>query len=842
MRNVLRQIIPSMFHRRLLLLGLVSFGVIVLLAAQTAKLTTGSEYRDRRQTIKRHLENATYTPTSRGRIYDRRGRILAEDRPGWDVQVSFALLSGNWAYDQAQAAAERETGARAWDALTPAEQGQLTQRRIESYLVKIESLKFTLAELGGVETDQIEQRQQEVVRWVQTMGANATAKNREKKFKILTEDQAKNLSWAEVHVPVREETQPHSVLYDVTPDTVTWIDQFIAKARQEDEAYEAALEKAKDLDQPPPPDTREYEAWLEVRPVRVRQRHYPWESRTFMFDRSTLPGPLKNNEPMVVTVEGIGRHIIGTLRRINTSDDLWDKRPFSRKSTNGTPPTIDLSGYRPNDLIGRLGIERSMESVLRGKLGQRVIHLDTGKESTVRPDPGSDVQLSIDIQLQMRAQAVMSQDPAIGLMRSQNWHNSGYKPEEPSQVPAPGDALNGAAIVIDIDNGEVLAAVSVPGATLDLIDNRSGEFYGDFENLTRYFRPVQLGYEPGSTNKPLVLAAAITDGILGPDEEIDCSQGHLWENKPTTFRDWIYRPPHFTTFGSLDGVEAITVSSNVFFGRVAQMFGKQMSTNREVWWFNQFGFARRVGSGLYEEVAGSLPPLDKKVSEQDAAYMAIGEGAMSVTPMQVANAHATLARGGLFIPPTFILDHSRPGPPRKAEQLHLSPAARDRALRGMEASANYKGTSWTDRGTTYWIGFEDKSHERIFNMPGVTVIAKSGTADAPPFRRRFDGGEEKPDGSIANPGEFDRNGAILREGYHAWVVALVQPDGEPRPTHAIACVVEYAGSGGRVSGPIVNQLIRALAMEKYLGQAAYDAVAPAVNPGASEAGNGGVAR
>lgn len=833
MRNVLRQIIPSMFHRRLLLLGGVSLVVMVMLAAQTTKLTTGSEYNQRRQTIKEHLENATYTPTARGRIYDRKERLLAEDRPGWDVQVSFALLSGNWAYDQAQAAAERRAGRDAWNALTPAEQGQLTRQHLEPYLLKIESLKFTLAELGGIPPEQIEQRQQEVVRWVQTMGANATAKNREYKYKILTEDQAKNLTWAEVDVPVREEYQPHSILFDVTPDTVTWIDQFIAKARQEQEVYEAALRTAVDQERPPPPDMREYEAWLEVSPVRVRQRQYPWESRTFAFDRSTLPGPLKNAEPIVVTVDGIGRHIIGTLRRINTSDNLWDQRPFSTPSDHGGPPVIDLSGYRPNDLIGRLGIERSMESVLRGQLGQRIIHLDTGQESITRPVAGNDVYLTIDIQLQMRAQAIMSQDPAIGLMRSQDYHHSGYDPAEPSAVPKPGDALNGAAIVLDIDNGEVIAAVSVPGTTLDMIDNRSAEFYGDFENLTRYFRPVQYGYEPGSTNKPLVLAAAITDGILGPDEKIDCSQGYLWDNKPTTFRDWIYRAPHFTTFKQLDGIEAITVSSNVFFGHVAQMFGKQMSFNREVWWFNQFGFARRIGSGLYEEIAGSLPPLDKPVSEQDAAYMAIGEGAMAVTPMQVANAHATLARGGLFIPPTFIQDRSRPGQPRQASQLHLSPAATDRALRGMKASANSRGTDWSNRGTTYWIGFEDNSHERIFDVPGVTVMAKSGTADAPPFRRRFDGGENKPDGSIAVPGEFDRDGVVIREGYHAWVVALVQPDGEPRPTHAIACVVEYAGSGGRVSGPIINQLIRALALENYLGPAARAGVNPAVTASAT---------
>lgn len=829
MRNALRQIIPSMFHRRLLLLGVLSLGLMALLAAQTAKLTTGEEHERRQAALKAHLENATYTPTSRGKIFDRKGRLLAEDRPGWDVQVSFSLLSGNWAYDQAEAAARRTMSRQDWRSLTLDQQSELTRQYIEPYFLKIEELKVTLAGLGGVEPDDIEDRQQEVVRWVQTMGANATAANRRQKYKILTEDQAKNLSWAEVDVPVREEYQPHSVLYDVTPEVVTRIDQFIAKAQREDEAFNAAIKQAKDNGQPAPPDTREYDAWLGVSPVRVRQRVYHWETRTFEFDRSTLPGTLANPQPLLVTVDGIGRHIIGTLRPIHKGDPHWDRYPFTRDNPDPDgPPIVDLAGYRPNDPIGRFGIERSMESVLRGSRGQRVLHLDTGQETIQPTVAGNDVHLTVDMQLQMRMQAIMSQDPAIGLMRSQTWHHSGYEPGTNRQIPAPGDALNGAAIVLDIDNGEVVGAVSVPGISINDLEQRSVEIYSDFANLSMMFRPVAYRYEPGSTNKPLVLAAGITDGVIGPDETIDCTRGYLWEGSPHVFRDWIHRPDkgQNLNFGTLTGVEALTVSSNVFFGHLAQKFGQNDDYSRLAEWFSMFGFGRLAGSGLNEEVRGALPPPGSPVTERQAAYMAIGEGAMSATPMQVANALATLARGGLFIPPTFIQDRSRIGAPRQASDLQLSPAARDRALRGMKASANFRGTSGIDRGTTYWIGFDDGSHERVFDVPGVAIMAKSGTAQPPPFRRAFDGGEEKPDGTIAQAGEYDPKGVVIREGYHAWVTVLVQPEGEPRPTHAIAVVVEYAGSGGRTAGPIANQIIRALAIEGYLGTTALEAVSP----------------
>ncbi|MEM9883932.1 MAG: penicillin-binding transpeptidase domain-containing protein [Planctomycetota bacterium] len=814
MRSVLRQVIPSMFHRRLLLLAAVFGGLLLMLGLQTARITTGSQHEQRRDILRKALERPTLTPTSRGVIRDRKGRLLAEDRPGWDVLVSFRVLSGHWAYEQALAAARRDVGRTAWRAMSAAARDERARAFVQPYTLQTEQLRVVLAELGGVPLDQIEDRQRDVVAWVQKMAANATARRRDRQIRVLKRatDEA-DLSWAEVYVEVAEEYQSHAVLTDVAPETVSRIDRFVALAQREREARDAAVDRGET------PSATEYDVWLEVTPQRVRQRAYPWESRTFAFDRSTLPGPLQSDTPIEITIDGISRHVIGTLRTINDSDRTWYERPFTVRPPEGEPYT-DLAGYRPGDLIGRFGVERSYESVLRGTRGQRITHLDTGQTAVVRPAPGTDVHLTIDAQLQMRAQAVMSHDPRVGLMRSQPWHAAGDDPKAPKL----GVPLNGAAVILDIDNGEVLAAVSVPGVSLEAIETGSRALFGDYDNRPTVFRPVQYRYEPGSTNKPLVLAAAITDGVVGPDEPIDCSQGHLWEQHPNRFREWIYRPRYGSqTFGTIDGVEAITVSSNVFFGKLAQRFGRQMSFGRVAWWFSQFGFGRRVDVGLFEEVAGELPGAGDPVSESDAAYMCIGEGRLSVTPLQVANAHATLARGGRFIAPTFVQARSRLRPQVVAD-LQLSPAARERALRGMQRSANFRGSSALERGTTYWVTLPDGSHAKTFNLPGVEVLAKSGTAEAPPLRRAFAGGETKPDGTTAEPGEYDPRGEVIRAGYHAWVVALVRPEGEAQPTHAVAVVVEYAGSGGRVAGPIVNQLLRALAAEGYLGDTARDAV------------------
>ena len=792
MRGILRQTVPSMFHRRLLLLAAVAVGVVALLGTQTARLTTGQQFETRRASVEAALKRTDLTPTVRGRILDRKGRVLAEDKPGVDVLVNFRVMNGDWAFNRAVDAARRDLGRERWAALDAVQREAVVYEYIAPYERQAETLWAVLADLGRLDPGEITARRDRAVRWVQRLSAEATRARQAKRINALR-DESQTVGWADNYVTVAEELQPHIILTDVTDDVRNRIAYFIAQANRERESFD----RRRALD-PATPDDREYQVWLEVFPEHVKQRRYPWESRTLVVDRSTLPGPLRSDAPVELKVNGIGRHVLGALRRIHDGDRQWHDQPYYVTDGDGNVVTTDLAGYYDGDPIGAFGVERSMEPVLRGTRGQRIHHLDTASDEVIRPAPGTDVHLTLDIQLQARLQAIMSHDPRVGLMRSQLWHHAGTKPTNPQ----PGDPLNGAAIVLSIDNGEVLAAASVPGFSLLDLENDSVEVYGDHVNAPYRFRPIsgyQDLYEPGSTNKPLVLAAAITDGVLGPDELLDTSLGRLWEDRPRNYRDWIVKAGG-QPFGPIDGVEALKVSSNVFFGLIAQRYGltRGMGFNRLAWWFSQFGFGRRLGVGLYEEVAGTIPPLDQPLSEADAAYMAIGEGALGTTPLQVVNAHATLARGGVFIPPTFIQDRSRPDGQRRSHDLHLSAAARERALRGMWESAHAL------TGTTRAIRFGPTT-ELNFTVPGVRVYAKSGTAEPPPLRRPH------PDGS------YDPSGEVIRTGNHAWVVALLQPKGESSPTIAVAVVAEFAGSGGRVCGPFVNQIAYALKAEGYLG-------------------------
>ena len=840
MRGLLRDIIPGMFHRRLLLLALLLLLFVVALGAKTVQLTTGGAHATSRGALEERLRQTTLIPTVRGRIYDRKARLLAEDRPGWDVHVHFSVFNGDWAFDRAADAARRAYGRTVWKSLTLAEKQVAAEPFEEAYLLQISRMWVTLAEIGGVSPQVIERRQREVVARVGKLTANASAYARRQRMERLNKDR-EDVSFTETYTPAAEELQTHAILYDLSPEQLERVYVFVDQAKLEQDAWARSVREASNAGASSPPDTRTYGIWLSVEPRRVNQRSYPWETHAVVIDRSTLPGTLRHDTPIEARVEGVARHVIGSMRRINRDDKLWASRPYRRQAeltdeqvaagVEPPPPVIDLGGYQAGDLIGRSGVEASMESVLRGTRGRTVRSRHTANETTEPPTAGQDVTLTLDVQLQARIQALMAHDPRVGLMYSKGWHHAPVKP----RGTKPGDPLNGAAIVLDIETAEVLAAVSVPGLSLaDYTDASRGTF-SNHRDAPYRFRPLEGVYDPGSTNKPLIAAAAITDGILAPDEELDLTGGKLWKHSKS-FRDWIYRPVNgMITFGHMDAIEAIAVSSNVFFGQLAQRWGmSEFGYGRVPWWLSQYGMGRKAGCGLHESAGVLMRPdvleaLPDTQPESTAAYMTIGEAGLSVTPLQVVAAHATLARGGLYVPPTLVSDASRPGPPRETWRLNLSPAARDRALRGMDRSANFKGTDGRDRGTTYLIRPQGND-ERVFNCPGVHVYAKSGTAQAAPQRATLDDGrpvsKNNPD-----PETGATVGEVLREGNHGWIVALVRPENEPQPTHVIAVVVEYGGSGGSVAGPIVNQIIYALRDEGYLGEVP----APASNAGVSAA-------
>jgi cell division protein FtsI/penicillin-binding protein 2 len=175
----------------------------------------------------------------------------------------------------------------------------------------------------------------------------------------------------------------------------------------------------------------------------------------------------------------------------------------------------------------------------------------------------------------------------------------------------------------------------------------------------------------------------------------------------------------------------------------------------------------------------------------DAMLMAIGQGPVAWTPLHAADSYATLARGGLRITPRILADA-----PPQARDLHLDPESIDLAMRGLDLAAN------DELGTGSSIAYASGS-EPIFDVPGVDVWGKTGTATAVSLLG------EDPDGDGPEPRP------VLRAGDHSWYVVLAGREGL-QPRYAIAVIIEYGGSGGRVAGPVTEQIIYALVAEGYL--------------------------
>ncbi len=761
--RLIRRLVPSMYRRRLWLLAGGALGVVGVLASQMWRLTV-AEAAVWRHKAESALVQRRLIPTARGQVLDRRLRVLAMDKPSYDVGVRYPVITGEWAYRQARRAAYRANRAT-WPQLDEQQRDRLIAQYQPPFDAQVQQLWQALCELGGVDQATLDQRCATIVRRVkQTV---SVVWGRRLKQRLAQED--KPVSLADVSQPIGEQVAAHAVLENVDHDALIRVQSHIAQADHQ-------------------PDRS---VWQQVSIEAARHRAYPLETLTLVLDRNTLPTPLRDPTPIEITVEGVGLHTLGALRGVWRED--VQRRPYRRTNRAGRS-TVDLGGYLPGDRVGYWGIEKAQEDRLRGVRGQVVARLDLDQQDRQEPAPGEDVVLTLDIRLQGRIQAIM--DPRFGLMTVQPWHAQNT-PSDPLR-PQLGEPLNGAAVVLDVATSDVLAAVSVPGFGLQRWRQQRGSIWQDRANQPYLNRVVARAYQPGSTVKPLVLAAAVTDQQIGYDQAITCN-GHLEPGFQDRYRCWIYKG-YNATHGPLGGAEAIARSCNIFF----YTLGRRLGAKQLVRWYDRWGLGRVTRCGLTEEIPADLPDLTRAhtpyatgFTPADAIFMGIGQGPVRWTPLQAASAYADLARGGYHITPSFVMVGDRPTAPSSAS-LALDPRGVEMALTGMDHAVNQR------YGSAH--GLAVLEHEPIFNIDGVQIYGKSGTADAVPHWV-----DENSDGRFTRG--VDR---LVRRGDHAWMICLIQPDTAPQPTYVVVVVVEYGGSGGAVAGPIVNQILHAMRAEGYL--------------------------
>ncbi|MDX2114985.1 MAG: penicillin-binding transpeptidase domain-containing protein [Planctomycetota bacterium] len=759
-----------MFHRRLCLLFIGIAGAGAVMAGQAYRLTV-VQGPERLAEAESRLVTERWTPTTRGRVLDRKGRVIAKDEPSFDILVDYRVITEEWALTRATRDARRRDRA-VWGSLSDAERTKRIDALLPGYRKAMDELWSDLARALGLPREELEERRAEIRGNVQQKAMAIYERwLKDRREEMSRGGGGEQVTLADVQRPLGLHAEPHAIARGVDEQTAFRIRRIAEVA-----------------------------PGIMVEPA--GRREYPYESASVPIRMATFPKPLREaggvgpapapedgqtpqqqpeETPREIAVEGVATHILGWMRDLHAED--VHARP--RRAPDGT---VDRGFYQPGDLVGATGIEAGYERELRGLRGRRVRHLEIpeyepGAEEIVEPVPGRDVTLTIDIALQSRVQALLS--PQVGLAVVQPWHHPAVIPEgQPAPLPD-GTVLNGAAVVYEIDSGEVLAMVTTPTFTrAELAASPSGIFE-DQVNSPWVNRAIGKPYPPGSIVKPILLCGAVTDGAYSLARAIECT-GHLIPDKPERYRCWVFKQHHTTHTAilgrSLQAAEAMAVSCNIFF----YTLGRDLGPEGVKRWYAKFGVGEEFGLKIgneYPGQAGDVPPTER-YGLPHAILMGIGQGPVAWTPLHAAEAYAILARGGLHLTPRIVKDET----PR-AVDLKIDPEALDAALEGLRQSVN------ESFGTGHILRFPDGTSEPIFTpRPGIEVRGKTGTAEAPDI-------------------VVDR--ATMREGDHSWFVVLAGKKGG-RPKYAISVVMEYAGSGGRVSGPICNQIIEALIAEGYL--------------------------
>ena len=790
----LSALIPSMFHRRLVLLMLaVCVGFAGLLVRMSWMTIVEGE--SSRAIAESRLIRRTWLPTTRGRVLDRTGRVLAYDQASYDVAIAYSVLSGEWASSRARRYARRAHRDR-WELYSDTEQDAIVENYRRIYQQHVDASLRTIAAYTGIGIEEMGRRRDSIVEKIDRQHQSiidARVRNeveaRERQGYAVSEDDmarfVKNSSRK-----IREQTIAHAVV-DGVSDAVGFELMRMLTREVPAMSYIEGGDQALDEMIPLFPG-------LEI--TDNTRRVYPFESQAVILDRSSFPLPLRSDSTVRVLVDDLGSLVLGRVRDRVFKEDA-DRRSAVLAEDEGlrasamTSEGIDRGRYGEHDRVGHTGIEAAMEHTLRGLRGVRTESLQTRGVSEIPPSPGKDVHLTVDMSLQARVRAIL--DPMVGLTRVQDWHENEYMPT--------GTELDAGVVVLEVATGEILAMVSTPVAPRDGDWDRLGlkteEAVERFSNERFPYvnRAIAKPYQPGSVAKALILTGASKLGKYTQGERIEAT-GSLYPDRPNILRSWIFKKTngtvtHYVQLGRHpDGTDALMVSSNVFFFKLGERLGP--AGIQEV--YSMFGIGVPIDLQIGTSWAGSTGAFDGKggtlpISPEDAIQMGIGQGPVTWTPLHAVQAFSTIARGGFVIAPTIVRDGAMP----RVENLGLPGWSVSAALKGLDLVANDP-----EFGTGYAIPF-GVQRDPIFNAPGVQVWGKTGTATSSPLVVDPDG-EDGPE--VAR---------VVRQGDHSWYVSLVGRAGGT-PEYAIAVVVDYGGSGGKVSGPINNQIVHALMAEGYL--------------------------
>jgi penicillin-binding protein 2 len=401
-----------------------------------------------------------------------------------------------------------------------------------------------------------------------------------------------------------------------------------------------------------------------------------------------------------------------------------------------TQPQLRSLGkaYDLNDELGQSGVESTYDSYLRGEAGEQRLHVDSlGRplstvQTAVQPKPGNTVRLTIDVKLQKAAEHAL----AYGIRLAQadgKWAADG-----------------GAIVALDPSDGSILALASSPTykpsvfsgrvTTKDLAAQGLTTKTAPARNYPSLDRGLQATYPPGSTFKPVTALAAMQEHLVSPYAYLPCTGTYHSPNDKgnQTFHNW---DPFVNQ--QMDMPTALAFSCDTYFYQLGDMFFSTKGRGQPLQkWARIFGFGSPTGTDLTPEATGLVPTIgwrrqhftteiDKLWKPGNSIQLAIGQGDLTVTPLQMARFYALLANGGKLVTPHVLMDVESsngtpvPVPARPAPHaVGIDPAALQIVQKGLwEATHLPFGTSYPVFGNfPVSIAGKTGTAEKVVSLPG----------------------------------------------------------------------------------------------------------------------------
>ncbi len=466
--------------------------------------------------------------------------------------------------------------------------------------------------------------------------------------------------------------------------------------------------------------------------------------------------------------------------------------------------------YGPDDDIGKTGVEKIFEDELRGTPGTSVYEVDSSEriirevtERRIDPKPGNDVWLTIDIDLQQLVEQELA--AALDAARLQTKRN----PTD-SDITAPA----GGAVVLDPRNGAVRAMASYPTySPKDFVGGISQTKYQTLTNIASFSpltnRVTEGQYAPGSTFKLLTAYAAVDGNFMGQGRlptiaarEFDNGIFNLatfdkCEGERCVFTNSLAANGKPTTNTEVDLQKSLTVSSDTYYYKIGAEIGLNKNDRAIQTAAERFGLGRVTGIQLPGEASGFIP--DKVLKKErhdknptafpfgiwttgDNVNLAVGQGDVLVTPLQLANAYATFANDGHLFAPNIAshvkaLDGRvvRQFEPRELETITMNEAARQPILEGLLGVTSYRDPVSGAQGTAYGA-FNDVG----FDFAQWPIAGKTGTAEVD---KKADTALFVAFGPAPDPTKPNTAGVA--------------------PRYAMVVVLEQSGFGGANAAPVV---------------------------------------